>query len=302
MVEAIQGFVRARFGTNARNLRGLSTVIRRRTSSLAPAALSFGTNAVSGLPYAAARVTREEQLIREPRFEQRHHQRHHLRITAAALAIESHVGTASADRLVHVDVRVVEIAEMADGDASGIDAGIFEKIELLERGFSGDAGVREDRQVRREMRLAHRTKHFALDRRDLVPGADLAERAGRILVGLPNECAGDLLLAHRRHWLRVKRLRVETRALDDGQTGFLRRLANEAEVHARAFEPGVDDAGDAVALRGAQFLGHELDIPHWVRACGSRRRTCRRRTGCRALRGEHGRSGRAESVAEIGPE
>ena len=37
------------FGTNARKRRGLSTTIRRSTSSPAPAALSFGTNTVKVL-------------------------------------------------------------------------------------------------------------------------------------------------------------------------------------------------------------------------------------------------------------
>ena len=37
------------FGTNARNRRGLSTVMPRSTSSVAPAAFSLGTNTVSVL-------------------------------------------------------------------------------------------------------------------------------------------------------------------------------------------------------------------------------------------------------------
>ena len=42
-------FFRAFFGTNARKRRGLSTMIARSVSSLAPAALSFGTKTVSVL-------------------------------------------------------------------------------------------------------------------------------------------------------------------------------------------------------------------------------------------------------------
>jgi len=45
-------YFRALFGTNAKNRRELSTLILRNTSSLAPAAFSFGRNAVTGLPYA----------------------------------------------------------------------------------------------------------------------------------------------------------------------------------------------------------------------------------------------------------
>ena len=40
---------RGRFGTNARNLRGLSTIIRWSTWSLTPAAFNFGTNTVNVL-------------------------------------------------------------------------------------------------------------------------------------------------------------------------------------------------------------------------------------------------------------
>jgi hypothetical protein len=42
--------LRGFFGTNARNRRGLSTMIVCSTSSLAPAALTFGTNTVNVLP------------------------------------------------------------------------------------------------------------------------------------------------------------------------------------------------------------------------------------------------------------
>ena len=44
-------FLRGRFGTNARNLRGLSTMIRCKTSSLTPAVFSLGTNTVRVLAY-----------------------------------------------------------------------------------------------------------------------------------------------------------------------------------------------------------------------------------------------------------
>jgi len=46
------------FGTNARNLRGLSTMIWRSTSSLAPAAFSFGTKTVSVLAYPISLLLR----------------------------------------------------------------------------------------------------------------------------------------------------------------------------------------------------------------------------------------------------
>jgi len=43
--------LRARFGTQARNRRGLSTMIVCSTSSLTPAAFSLGRNTVSVFPY-----------------------------------------------------------------------------------------------------------------------------------------------------------------------------------------------------------------------------------------------------------
>jgi hypothetical protein len=46
------------FGTNARNRRGLSSMIRRSTSSLAPAALSFGTNTVKVFAYPRSLLLR----------------------------------------------------------------------------------------------------------------------------------------------------------------------------------------------------------------------------------------------------
>jgi len=48
--EGNQARFRGRLGTNARKRRGLSTMIRCRTSSLAPAAFSFGTNTVNVFP------------------------------------------------------------------------------------------------------------------------------------------------------------------------------------------------------------------------------------------------------------
>ncbi len=42
--------------------------------------------------------------------------------------------------------------------------------------------------------------------RDLIPGADLAERARGIVIGLPNERARELLFAHRRDFFRIERL------------------------------------------------------------------------------------------------
>ena len=73
-----------------------------------------------------------------------------------------------------------QIAEMTDHDTVRLHAGVFEQIELLERRLSGDSGVRENRQVGRQVRLADRAEHFALVGGDVVPRSDLAEHADRI--------------------------------------------------------------------------------------------------------------------------
>ena len=129
--------------------------------------------------------------------------------------------------------------------------------------------------------------------------ADFAERASGIVVGLSNDRVGELLLAQRRHFFRIERLRVETRALHDRQAGHLRCLANEVEVHAGAFEPCVDEARHAIVLRVVQFFRHEIHIPLRIGAGRSGRRPRRPAGGRHALRGQHRRRGSPEAIAEI---
>ena len=80
--------------------------------------------------------------------------------------------------------RVDQVAHVPDDDLREINARVLEDIELLERRLSRDAGVRENRNVGRDMRAADGSKYFAFVFRDLVPGADLAERADDVVIGL----------------------------------------------------------------------------------------------------------------------
>ena len=131
----------------------------------------------------------------------------------------------------------------------------------------------EDRQVRRDVRLAHRAKHFPFIRRDLVPRSDLAEGAKRLLIGLPDERLDDLLLAHRRDLFRVERLVVEAATGDDRYAGLHRDLAEETDVAPLVGVTAVDDARE-VAVGGGllHFSGHQIRVAHDVET-GRRRRS-----------------------------
>ena len=98
---------------------------------------------------------------------------------------------------------------------SRIDAGVFEDIELLERGFAGDTGVREDRDVGRDVRATDRAKHFSLVLRDLIPRSDFSKGPDDIVVDLLDERFEKLILAHGRNLFRVPGLRVEPAADHD---------------------------------------------------------------------------------------
>ena len=64
---------------------------------------------------------------------QRHDHRHLLRVAWAALPIEADERAAPADRLVHLNLRIDEIPQVADHDAIRFHAGVFEDVELFER-------------------------------------------------------------------------------------------------------------------------------------------------------------------------
>src|SRR5262249_8578787 len=160
--------------------------------------------------------------------------------------------------LVHGHVRVHEIPQVSDNDAIRFHAGIFEKVELFDRRFAGNAGMREDRQIGRDVRLTDGAEYLTLVGGDLVPRADFAEHADRIVVGLLDQSLDDLLFAHGGDFFRIKRLRIESAARDDGHAGFHRNLANEVDVAAHVGMAAIDDAGDARALYLGDFVRHQV--------------------------------------------
>jgi hypothetical protein len=123
---------------------------------------------------------------------------------------------------------------------------------------------------------------FAFVRGHLIPRSDFAVRAQRIVVRLLDQRLDDLLLAHGGNLFRIPRLRIEPTARHDGHAGLHRDLAQEVDVASRVLMPGVDEAGDAVALDLCDFLGHQIDVAHNVRGRG---------------RGSAAGSGRASLVA-----
>ena len=74
-------------------------------------------------------------------LEQRQDQRHLRRVAVAPLTVEADERAAPADRLVHVDLRVHQVAQVPDHHALRLHAGILQYVKLLERGFSRDAGA-----------------------------------------------------------------------------------------------------------------------------------------------------------------
>src|SRR5581483_12166183 len=94
-------------------------------------------------------------------FEERHHHRHLLRIVISALPVETDKCAAPADRFLDIHVRVYQVAEMPDDDVLRLYAGIFQNIELLQRRFTGNSGMRENRKIRRDMRSSDGPEHLA---------------------------------------------------------------------------------------------------------------------------------------------
>ena len=278
-------------------------MIRCSTSSLDARGFQLRQEHRQGLRVAARRVGREHQVIGKASLNQRHHQRHLLRVVVAALTIEADERTAAADRLVHVDVRVNEIAEVADEHAIGLHAGIFQNVELFDRRFPRNARVRENRNVRRTMRPADGAEHLPLVRGDLIPRADFTKRPYHVVVDLPDERAEDLFLAHRGDLFGIPGLRVETAAHDDRHAGLRRHLAQERDVTPHVGMPGVDDAGDvAVASGGRDLRRHQVDVVHDVgtrrssRAAGA---AAARRSRRQSVRGPGRGRGREEFRQEI---
>ena len=256
------------------------------TWSLAPAAFSFGTNTVMRLRVAAGCVGREHQMVGETRLDERHHHGNLLRIVVSALSIETDERAASANRFMHIHVRVHKIPQVSDDDAIRFYAGVLQDIELFERRLAGNSGVREDRKVRRHVRLADGAEHLAFIRGDLVPRADFAEHAERVVVRLLDERLDDLFFAHGRDLFRIKRLRVKPAACNDRDAGLHRDLTNEVDVASHVRMSGVDNAGDARALGLGDFLRHQIDVVHDVRRWGAPPPRCRHHRRARGAGGK----------------
>src|SRR5262245_60339479 len=107
-------------------------------------------------------------MIGETGLDESHDHRDLLRVVVS-LSIETDKRAASTQRLMHIDVRVHQISQVSNDDAIRLYAGIFEDVELFERRLTRNARVGEDRKVRRHMRLADGSKHFAFIGSDLVP-------------------------------------------------------------------------------------------------------------------------------------
>src|SRR5207248_1460163 len=127
-----------------------------------------------------------------------------LRIVVSALPIETDKRAASADRFLHIHVRVYKIPQVSYDNAIRFYARVLENVELFERRFAGNSGVREDRNIRRDVRLADGAEDLAFIRGDLVPRADLAECTKDVVVSLPDERLHDLVFAHRGNLFRIK--------------------------------------------------------------------------------------------------
>src|SRR5262245_33203082 len=139
---------------------------------------------------------------------------------------------------------------MADHDALRLDSNVFKNVELLERRLSRNSRVREDRQVRFQVRPADGPEHFSLVGCHVVPGPDFAERAYGIRFDLSDQRLNDLALAHRADLFRVVRLRVEAGTRDDRHLRPHRQLTEKTDSASHVWMPAVDDAADALTPGG----------------------------------------------------
>ena len=63
-------------------------------------------------------------MILETGFQQRHDERYYLLVTEPTLAVEAYEGAAPAERLLHIDLGIIEVAEVNDCDAPRIDGAV----------------------------------------------------------------------------------------------------------------------------------------------------------------------------------
>src|SRR6266850_8258537 len=87
----------------------------------------------------------------------------------------------------------------------------------------------------------------------------------------------DLFFAHGGDLFRIKRLRVESAAGDDWDSGLHRDLTQEVDVASHVRMPRVDNAGDTLAFDFGDFGRHQIHAAHDVRACGRPAATRRER-------------------------
>ena len=95
-------------------------------------------------------------MICKTRLKERHHHRNLLRIVVPALPVEPDERSASADRLLHIHVRIHKISQMPNENAIRFHSRVLQDVQLFERRLARNASVREDRQVRRNVRPADR--------------------------------------------------------------------------------------------------------------------------------------------------
>src|ERR1700730_10083816 len=103
------------------------------------------------------------------RFDHRHDDWHHRFVVRTALTIEADERPAPADRTVDLNIRIDKISEVTDNDVFRIDTDVFEDIELLQGRFPRNAGMREDRDVRRKVSTTDGPKYLALVLGHVVP-------------------------------------------------------------------------------------------------------------------------------------
>src|SRR5690348_10829374 len=119
---------------------------------------------------------------------------------------------------------------MPDDDAVRLHTAVFENIELLQGGFSRNAGVRKDGEIGLLVRLGNRAEDFALLVANLVPTADFAHHADRLRMRFLDDCVSDLILAPGCELGRIKRLSIKSAAGDDGHSGFSGKLLQKIEI------------------------------------------------------------------------
>src|SRR5262245_47932145 len=112
------------------------------------------------LRVAAERVGREHQMIGKTGVDERHDHGYLLRVVISALTVETDKCATSADRFMHIHVRVYKISHVSDNDVLRPYTSVLEDIELFERRLTGHSRVREDRDVCRNVCFTDGAEYF----------------------------------------------------------------------------------------------------------------------------------------------